>query len=197
VTGFICTTNEAYNAQTARQPRLAIRRNQLIKKPFSIKKFVVGSVSTLGLLSIIGGCLLLAGYIQHLRTERTALKGEISYLQTIGADNAKVATWFNSAFALTHVTAYVPYLRGINGGGKQYANGEPVLPLAASRQALRNGTVAMGDYVLLVGQIKDMKGPSVGGHSFDIHVPDAATAAMIGNRPFKYLNLSRAPVPMR
>ena len=193
-----CTTTiEAIHAQTEpdRQPRLAVRRNQLEKKPFNFRKWIIGSFSTAGILSIICGSLLLYAYIRHLQAEGARLQGQISYLKQVGNDNAKIAEWFNKAFSKTRITAYAPYLGGINGPGKNYANGEPVLPLAASRSALENGSVAMGDYVILVGQIKDKKGPSMLGHSFDIHVPDAETAALIGNRPYFYTKLKPGEFP--
>jgi len=190
------TTIEANHAQTARQPRLGIRRNQLIKKAFSLRKWVIRSCSTLGVLSVLGGILMVGLYIHHLKAESQRLRGHISYLQQVGDDNAKIANWFNKAFSKTRITAYVPYLGGINGGGKNYANGEPVLPLAASRQALKNGSVAMGDYVILIGQIKDKKGPSIENHSFDIHVPDAETAALIGNRPYFYSKVAPGGFPI-
>lgn len=171
-----------------------------MKKSFSfatIMKWVIGSIST---LTLAGGVILVMmtmTYIHHLQSEliaeRSNYQGQITYLQAIGADNAKFANWFNHAFSKTRVTSYVPYLGGINGGGKVYANGEPVLPLAASRAALKSGSVRMGDFVLLVGQIKDTKGPSILGHSFDIHVPDMAAARMFGSSNFKWANLSRAP----
>ena len=195
MTGCFCTTNEALYAQTERQPRMAIRRNQPIKKTFSLKKWLIGSFSTVGVLSLVAAGLLLFLYVRHLEAESLKLQGQVSYLQAIGKDNAQLVAWFNKAVLKTQVTAYVPYLGGINGGGKAYANGEPVIPLAASRQALKSGTVAMGDYVLLVGQIKDTKGTSIEGHSIDIQVPDLATAMLIGKRPFKFANLSRRPVP--
>jgi hypothetical protein len=105
--------------------------------------------------------------------------------------------FFESAIQKTTITSYVPYLGGINGNGKVYANGEPVLPIAASRKALSNGSVKLGDYVLLIGQIKDTKGTAIKGHSFDVHAPDLATAKKIGKRSYSFVNLSAKDSPYK
>ena len=188
-----------YKANAPRPLRLAIRKSQLqpVKKPFNLKLWSILIVTVVMLVSIITGSTIIQNRILYLEQDRAQLKGEVIRLQLKGDENARIVEWFNRAIQKTDITAYVPYLGGINGGGKVYANGEPVLPLAASRQALKNGSVVMGDYVLLIGQIKDKKGEEILGHSFDVQTPDMDTARIIAKRPFSYVNLSSKGSPFR
>ena len=163
-----------------KQPRIAIRKNDLKKSPINLKAWFIGIFSTLGVSGLATIFLWVSLYIVTLRREHVKLQEEIVELKETGETNNQIVKWLNKAVGKTTITSYVPYLGGINGGGKNYANGEPVLPIAASRAALKNGSLVMGDYVLLVGQIKDLKSATVEGHSFDVQSPDLKTATLIG-----------------
>ena len=154
------------------------------------KKVLLGSILTILCIGIFQS----RTYIQKLEKDYKNLQEKFSSLETLNQKQEQKLSFINFALKKTTITPYVPYLGGINGGGKFYANGEPVLPLAASRRALKNGSVAMGDYILLIGQIKDTKGSTIKDHSFDIHVPDMGVANLIGKRPALYLNLSNSPI---
>lgn len=192
------TQSEMCNTQTGARPlRKAIRKNQQPQKKFNIRVTLKSFFLLLLVVATSFGAYKTVSYIGSLKTQVSVLTHQQQEHIKLQAENTAKVAFFESALRKTVITPYIPQLGGINGGGKCYANGEPVISIAASRKALKTGSVAMGDYVLLVGQIKDTKGEVIKDHSFDIQVPSMDVAKIIAKRPFNYVNLSKGDSPYK
>lgn len=179
------------NTQTGARPlRKGIRKNQQPQAKMNYRP-LLKSLAIVFLLALISvSAHKMVQYVSGLRAQTAMLKSQLQDQVKLQADNTAKVAFFESTLRKTIITPYVPQLGGINGGGKFYANGETVIPIAASRAALKTGSVRMGDFVLLVGQIKDKKGESITDHSFDIQVPNMDVARVIAKRPYTFVNLS-------
>jgi hypothetical protein len=190
------TISRMTNTQAEARPlRMGIRKNQQPQKTINFPA-ILKSITLPALVVLVAtASVSVVKHISTLRAQRDMLKSQLQDQVRLQADNTMKVAFFESALRKTVITSYVPQLGGINGGGKVYANGEPVIPIAASRKALKSGSVRMGDFVLLVGQIKDTKGEGTTEHSFDVQAPSAEIASMIGKRPYTFVNLSSKGSP--